>query len=1007
MTRPKKFPTILLIFTLVFAIFVTGVTKPGFLLPLFRPNIAEPAEPTGEPPTAGSIEGNSRAFNITADTGFSISAAENALDHDRTFSVSRIGDDVLRGFQNIAFGCEDIDIIPMIGWKVDADMQPEDRMRGVFNMDFDLSQFGIPEELFRFMTVYHIDDDGMWDEYATELRGSNLHVEASHNGLVVLGIAITARKVIWTLVTIGGAIFVNKFINNPNETQLMNMEEYDVYEYDEVVEIKHTDKGDMPVLRTAGKKIYKLKFSLSPKMVSLQKTMEEIEISTYNASAAEAIASMKRDYGEDYMSDPNMKYAYALTVARQVKIFVEKLGKDNDYIECGNSLKAELDNNNYTWESAHKMAELVRYAHYYLRDIAKVKVPTDCPVIFMNPGISNAKTSQYIPSMRSFAAIPTSGLGRSEPANSKILSTLTHEMSHMCQREYCTGARSSPKYDEACSQLLEEQACDWYMSHTMNITGAGGVVTVSTSENGSLMKTRPSLENGIQFDFYAVGMNNSSSDVWLSSEADKFTTFDKSNMEGNLDTADLGYPYARFIEYLWKKYEKGGTRKMTWHKLFGAYWLIDIKPSMGPLLKSAFGYWEHDLTRRFKDFAEENKTKFFNISKDFKGRYFSPSIGLSNQNGGRVNVKNEDYTIRTRFFNVYVPDNYNKQASLLVAQDEGFRSTFTDRSFIPVGNTDCETCKHGLFYPPQSVESLKKGAVIEVDGGTQGVVTTVSNWFSFSKAAEGYSLWTMLAPDEITPEIKNGQLWFRMPEMSEVAKKNLVDGYRVTITASTNPERPVIEYYTLGIAGQERSINLDRLISEDLIKRAEEDESGDTVSFTVSVCEYIKDQDGKVHYGPESNPRNSMNALLAEMGAHEGRITITLHWYGHDDLDLHCITPQGGHISYSNKEADGGYLDVDMNISGDRTESVEHIYFDQPDAGDYQVYIVNYTDRTEGDHNAEIYISVEGRQIIADTASMGSRSKTWKFRTTSAVLAESGGQYLVAEPLASVDPPAR
>ena len=79
-------------------------------------------------------------------------------------------------------------------------------------------------------------------------------------------------------------------------------------------------------------------------------------------------------------------------------------------------------------------------------------------------------------------------------------------------------------------------------------------------------------------------------------------------------------------------------------------------------------------------------------------------------------------------------------------------------------------------------------------------------------------------------------------------------------------------------------------------------------------------------------------------------------------------------------------------------ESVEHIYFDKPDAGEYSVYIDNYSDRTEGEHSAEIYITVEGHQIIADNAVMGGKSKTWKFNIISAVHGETGEEYLVAQP---------
>jgi hypothetical protein len=464
--------------------------------------------------------------------------------------------------------------------------------------------------------------------------------------------------------------------------------------------------------------------------------------------------------------------------------------------------------------------------------------------------------------------------------------------------------------------------------------------------------------------------------------------------------ATMGYPYARFLDFLWKDYEARTDMKITWDRLFNIYLWCDLpRPALSTILKKAFRLTDEGLTQKYMEFAKENKTVFYNYGIEKEGQYYNPTIGIKNKNGGKIKLYNHNYTIMTRFFEPYFPEDYNKQAALVLKQDAGFKNTFSDMTLIPVGNTDCEPCKDGLFYRPQSVDSLIQGAILEVDGGTHGVAKSTWNFLSWKKKAEGYSLWTLLAPDEIRPELKDGQIAFKMPYKSDAAKAKVVDGYRVTVTPSTSPENPHIEYLDLDISGKERSINLKEFFSEELIERAEREDLVDSVNFTVSVCEFVKDADGKRHFGPESNPGGGMSALLKEMGAHEGRVTITLHWFGPDDLDLHCITPQGGHISFDNKEADGGYLDVDMNISGDRSESVEHIYFDKPDAGDYKVYIDNYTDRTDGDTRAEIYISVEGKEIIADTTNLGSSSKTWTVRTYSATKKESGAEYLIAEPV--------
>ena len=59
----------------------------------------------------------------------------------------------------------------------------------------------------------------------------------------------------------------------------------------------------------------------------------------------------------------------------------------------------------------------------------------------------------------------------------------------------------------------------------------------------------------------------------------------------------------------------------------------------------------------------------------------------------------------------------------------------------------------------------------------------------------------------------------------------------------------------------------------------------------------------------------------------------------------HGMTP--GEEAVWIKNAEG--LDVDMQVSGEADSGVENIYFTDPAPGEYQVYIDNYTDRTENE----------------------------------------------------------
>lgn len=83
-----------------------------------------------------------------------------------------------------------------------------------------------------------------------------------------------------------------------------------------------------------------------------------------------------------------------------------------------------------------------------------------------------------------------------------------------------------------------------------------------------------------------------------------------------------------------------------------------------------------------------------------------------------------------------------------------------------------------------------------------------------------------------------------------------------------------------------------------------------------------------------------------------GDITVTLAWDNECDLDLSAKCPNGDLIYYGNKSGGtgtgGGYLDVDMNVSGESKEPVENIFFGDAengisaDHGHYKILVRNY-----------------------------------------------------------------
>jgi len=105
-------------------------------------------------------------------------------------------------------------------------------------------------------------------------------------------------------------------------------------------------------------------------------------------------------------------------------------------------------------------------------------------------------------------------------------------------------------------------------------------------------------------------------------------------------------------------------------------------------------------------------------------------------------------------------------------------------------------------------------------------------------------------------------------------------------------------------------------------------------------------------------PRKSMEERKANIDAEvRARVTCaggmydnvdiraSLIWNNRNDLDLHVIPPSGEEVFYAHKQsACGGWLDVDMNVSGQTDKPVENVRWSKgtAPAGRYRVFVQNY-----------------------------------------------------------------
>lgn len=104
------------------------------------------------------------------------------------------------------------------------------------------------------------------------------------------------------------------------------------------------------------------------------------------------------------------------------------------------------------------------------------------------------------------------------------------------------------------------------------------------------------------------------------------------------------------------------------------------------------------------------------------------------------------------------------------------------------------------------------------------------------------------------------------------------------------------------------------------------------------------------------------------------KLRVSLAWHNTDDLDLHCDTPNGHHISFSNKM---GILDVDMNVTRVVRDPVENMSFKASDLRDGKyVFIVNqFTRRETTDFGFTLEVEAGGQiqQFVHEKAMMAGR----------------------------------
>ncbi len=905
--------------TLVLAILVTGFGRPGFLIPILQKS-----------PEVGKMEGyevpeintdigfgNSRARTFTPVEGVVIDVPENALDRDREFTMTPMDEDTIEQYENILADDLQTPSLVLDSWRLDAGMEEGEIMPGYFTVSIDLKNYPLDEKEYDAVNVYHFAEDGAVEEYATWIEGSKLMFEGNRNFSITMAIG---------LVVLVGVTIYEEFGAPYQDSNLSFWRSFwkgDGY-------VVHENKDDL-----TSKKLYKITYvrtdagqglydAQSERVREIQeeqrdKIKKKYNITTKNINKQqnpEACAECITAIDKAVESDPRLK---------EITMNIAKYESDS-------GLKPDI---------ILKIADQLRSAYQYLKTL-KIKMPSPKFEIRICPSLPEGANGVTMSPLfrRTFIELNLSPIkGGTKKEMDHALLTLTHELFHASEREYVYSRTANYKFDEALAQYVEEEAYKYFQKNE----------TISTEQD---------LGNGSDYQYYAIGLD-SFKQVWANG-------YDSVEFSGG-NRADVSYPLAQFIRYIGTNWRQ--AKEVTMDQFLRSYASCSgiTSYNLSTVLMTGFGLSAHEMDFLYRKFVQDQQTKFYahagSLEEDSEA---ITGIGAARKypwayNNTVINDKvhvdlsnaNDGWNVHMRSF--LTASGVVSDWSLLLVGDKELKTNLPDFTVFPAKNLPWTNTKYGLFVPPQPYTSTEYPWIYEVDGSED----------TDKGHASGYTLYLMVPPTISGSVSDDGLLVFNLPEKSAQAKDGCIDGYRVTINCSDG--KKTVKYYKIEGAGEEIKIK-----TSSLRKSKTKPEEA---SYKIDVCEYINKVGGGRFFGPDSSTlSDSMQSIMQSLGAHDGDITVSIMWDNNDDIDLHCMTPNGNEIYFSNKTADGGELDVDRQVNGDDSVSAEHIYFKEPGPGKYRFWVVNYTDRSEGNTTVTVEIVVDGK-LTRSVYSVASRQE--------------------------------
>ena len=438
--------------------------------------------------------------------------------------------------------------------------------------------------------------------------------------------------------------------------------------------------------------------------------------------------------------------------------------------------------------------ECANKAYDYLGSVVKVKMPVNEIKLICRTDDKDYPTTygqaEKINSTSLMHLWPNKSKKGAESKENYLL-TVIHELFHICQENYRYGEpligklTDDPRFDEMVTMVVERDAKEYYIKN--------GII-----KNDPRLTEKEKLDVlRIPIDSWPEGMSGDEAKTLMQYE---------------------GYQLGDFITYLQEQYKKKNVTPVDLMnaRAWFAYYYFPTSVS-GPVSR-AFGMNEKEFELYYRKWLIAYRSTLVEqaVQSFYRGLYKLKDWVVA-EPGMKHHVtldKDNSFFLTLRGFN---KKDYKGVLPALVIMDDDLKQEHPSFNLMPMQD----------YYP------ITKGCYL--DNAGQLVMAEI---FGIQSPDEdmniSYTIWYFEKTEKPELNVANDKLLIRMPTLKGAAKEGLIDGYHLVIKTDSGKiyeEDLGKEYF-------------EKVVEYPMSKFRDQSDQDKPIRLTVTICEYVTDNDG-------------------------------------------------------------------------------------------------------------------------------------------------------------------